>query len=103
MAYISARTGLFLGLENLDTTITIVCSEISFGWSTCRVETRLVCIAGWLVGFCVMRSFAEGNFRMDYNVCPEMPFSEGSCHVESSPLAYLVNRLTCFCMVWVFT
>ena len=32
-----------------------------------------------------------------------MPFSEGSCHVESSPLAYVVNRLTCFYMVWVFT
>ena len=47
MAYMSARTGSVLGLENLDAIITIVCSEVSFGGGSCHVETgRLVCVAG---------------------------------------------------------
>ena len=55
MPYISARTGSFLGLEKSDTIITIVCSEVPFGGGSCRVETvRLVCIAGWLTGLCLV-------------------------------------------------
>ena len=47
MAYMSARTGSVLGLENLDAIITIVCSEVFFGGGSCHVETgRLVCVAG---------------------------------------------------------
>ena len=32
-----------------------------------------------------------------------MPFGGGSCRVGTSRLAYVVNRLAGFCMVWVFT
>ena len=99
-----AYTGSFLGLANLDTIISIVCTEIPFGGGSCRVETgRLVSIEGSLTGFCMMRSFAEGNFRTDYNICSEMPFAGGSCRVEASRSACVVSRLTGFCMIWVFT
>ena len=39
MAYMSARTSSFLGLEYLDTIITMVCSEMPFNGGSCRVET----------------------------------------------------------------
>ena len=62
MTYISARTSLFLGLEYLDTIITIVCSIMPFGGDSCRIETsRLVCTAGRLTGFCIVRPFDEGK------------------------------------------
>ena len=32
MPYISARTGSFLGVKNLDTINTIICLEMPFGW-----------------------------------------------------------------------
>ena len=53
--------------------------------------------------FCMMRSFADGNIRMDCNVCSEMSFGGSSCRVETSWLACVVNRLTGFCMIWVLT
>ena len=47
MAYMSAKTSTFLGIEYLVTTNTMVCSEMLFGGDSCRLETgRLVCIAG---------------------------------------------------------
>ena len=62
----TARSGSFLGLEYLDTINTKVFSEMLFGGGSCRVETgQLVCIAGQLTGFCMVRSFAKGNFRTD--------------------------------------
>ena len=63
MTYISKRAGSFLGLENLDMIITIVCSEMHFGMGSCRVEARqLVCFACRLMGFCMMRSVRKGEF-----------------------------------------
>ena len=32
-----------------------------------------------------------------------MPFSRGSCRLETSRLIWVVNQLTSFYMVWVFT
>ena len=85
MAYISARTCSILGIENLDTIITIVSSEMSFREGSCRVEaSRLVCNAGQLTGFCMTQSFAEASFRTDHNVCSEMPFRGDSCRVETN-------------------
>ena len=56
-----------------------------FGGGLCHVDTsRLVSIAGRLTGFCMMLSFAEGNFRTDYNVGSEIPFGGGSCRVDTS-------------------
>ena len=38
----------------------IVCSEMSFGGGSRRVETRrLVCVVGRLTGFCMIRVFTE--------------------------------------------
>ena len=84
MAYISTSTGSFLGIENMDTIITIVCSESPFGGESRRVETgRLVCVTGRLMGFCMMRSLLEGSFRTDYNVCSKMPFGGGTSCVKA--------------------
>ena len=63
MVYMSVRTGSFLGLEKLDTIITIICSEMPFDGSSCLVETgQLVCIAGCLTGLCMIQYFAEDEF-----------------------------------------
>ena len=84
MVYMLARTCSFLGIENMETIITIVCSESPFGGSSRLVESgRLVCVTGWLMGFCMMRSFFEGSFRTDYSVCSKMPFGGGTCRVKA--------------------
>ena len=84
MVYMLARTGSFLGIENMETVITIVCSESPFGGGSRRVESgRLVCVTGWLMGFCMMRSSFEGSFRTDYNVCSKMSFGGGTCRVKA--------------------
>ena len=71
---------------------------------SCRIKTgQSVCIAGWLTAFCMLRSFAEGNFRTDYNVCSEIPFGGGSCRMEASRMVCVVGWLTGFCTIWVFT
>ena len=46
-----------------------------------------------MTGFGVMRSFAESSFQTVYNVSSEIPFGGGSCHVETSRLVCVVNRL----------
>ena len=48
-AYMSARTSLFLGRENLDTIIAIVCLEMP-------------CIVGWMASFSMTRSLAAWEF-----------------------------------------
>ena len=82
---------------------TIVGSEMPFGGGSCRIETsRLVYIAVQLTGFCMMLSFAKGNFQTDHNACSEIFLGGGCFHVEISRLACVVNRLTSFLIVWVF-
>ena len=57
----SVRTGSFLGLEKLDTIITIICSEMPFG--PALVETgRLISTAACLTGLCMIQYFAEDEF-----------------------------------------
>ena len=75
-----------------------------FGGSSCRIETsRLVYIAVQLTGFCMMLSFAKGNFRTDRNIYSETFLGGGSFHVETSRLDCVVNWLTSFLTVWIFT
>ena len=100
----SAKSCSFLGLENLYMIVALVCLEVPFGGGSCHVEMgRLVCVAGQLTGFCVMRSFAEENFRTNDNVCTEMTFGVGSCCVVTSRLVCVIGQFTGFSMIWVFT
>ena len=69
-AYMSARTSLFLGRENLDTIIAKVCLEMP-------------CIVGWMASFSMTRSFAAREFWTDY-VCSKMSSGGGlSCRGQS--------------------
>ena len=121
MVYVSARTDPCLGLENLDTIITIVSSEMFFPWSSFRVKTSwLVRTLGWLTGFCMMQCFADENFRTVYDVCPKTSLSQVSCRAEASLLVCFIygmgfyweyfskglfNRSYCFIYLnchWIF-
>ena len=45
----------------------MVCSEIPFGGSSYCIETsQLSCVANQLTGFCGVRVFTEGCFRINY-------------------------------------
>ena len=45
----------------------MVCSEISFGGISYCIETsQLICVANQLAGFCGVRVFTEGCFRINY-------------------------------------
>ena len=97
MAYMLARTGSFLGLEYLDMITTMVCLEMPFVGVLCHVGTgQLVCLAGYVAVFCMMGSFAKGNFQTEYYVFSETPSSLGSCRVVASPLVYVIGQLTGF-------
>ena len=76
----SARTSFFLGCENLDTTIAIVCLEMP-------------CIVGWMASFSMTRSFAAREFWTDY-VCSKMSSGGGLlCRGQSVGLRWgLVDR-----------
>ena len=71
----SARTSLFLGCENLDTTIAIVCLEMP-------------CIVSWMASFSMTRSFAAREFWTDY-VCSKMSSGGGlSCRGQLAGLRW---------------
>ena len=77
----SARTSFFLGCENLDTTIAIVCLEMP-------------CIVGWMASFSMTRSFAAREFWTDY-VCSKMSSGGGlSCRGQSVGLRWAL--VDCF-------
>ena len=77
----SARTSFFLGCENLDTTIAIVCLEMP-------------CIVGWMASFSMTRSFAAREFWTDY-VCSKMSSGGGlSCRGQSVGLRW--GLVDCF-------
>ena len=77
----SARTSFFLGCENLDATIAIVCLEMP-------------CIVDWMASFSMMRSFAARKFWTDY-VCSKMSSGGGlSCRGQSVGLRW--GLVDCF-------
>ena len=103
MAYMLARTGSFLGLEYLDMITTMVCLEMPFVGVLCHVGTgQLVCLAGYLAVFCMMGSFAKGNFQTEYCLfrnafqCRLL-----SCSGQSIGLCYW--SVDWFLMIGVFT
>ena len=77
----SARTSFFLGCENLDTTIAIVCLEMP-------------CIVGWMASVSMTRSFVAREFWTDY-VCSKMSSGGGlSCRGQSVGLRWAL--VDCF-------
>ena len=81
MPYMSARTSFFLGCENLDTTIAIVCLEMP-------------CIVGWMASFSMTRSFAAKEFWTDY-VCSKM-FSGGGLLCRGQSVRLHWGLVDCF-------
>ena len=48
--------------------IIIFCSEIPFDVDSYRKETsQFICVPNQLLGFCIVRVSAEGNYRSDFN------------------------------------
>ena len=81
IAYMSAKTDLFLGRENLDAITAIVCLEMP-------------CIVGWMASLCMTWSFAAGEFWTDY-VCSKMHSDGGSsCRGQSVGLRW--ESVDCF-------